>query len=408
MSAFRSNAFVGALVALSTSPLILHGCGGPTETELKTSTTAEVTTITTTDQDTTTTPTTTSTTTTRLSVWNCSTNRKTLQITHPDRKGIAIDDVTMGKCLGNVGMWPHSKDIPTTSLRLFTGWKHGFDSGKREESWNQLKEYVEKTNAKVLFGVEYGKGYDEQSWKWTFELMKLIGPEHTMGVGFGNEVDTDGGWDFFKKDGPAISKIKASVEQMDAAGFQDVPITTVFTAGLIAHIDGKARPFLKQAHELFGDRWVWSFNPYSIWDIGLMNFAKADCNAAVQSATSIKYIQSMTKGIRGKISDLIGGGDFKLWLTEAGWSAPGVQNAGQRSVVSHCGSWASQESLWKMYSGVMEWDLNFDDGTKAADHMFYFTLRDSRGESFGLVSDCGTNDCKIGDDFFSDESALMV
>lgn len=327
-----------------------------------------------------------------------------------EQKGFAIDDSTLSECIDKVGIIPHSADeLPTITLRMFTGWKHQFDESKRKDTWNKLKSYVDKTNAKILFGVEYNKDYDQQSWEWTFELMKMIGPNNTMGVGFGNEVDVDGDRHFFSKDGPLIQKIKASVADMDKAGFQDVPITTVFTAGVISSIHGMARPFLQQAHEEFGDRWVFSFNPYSIWDASLMNNAESgDCEGATAHAVSVQYIQDMTKGIRNGITDLIGNNDFKLWLTEAGWSSPGVQTQGQRSVSESCPAWASKESLWTMYKNVMEWDLKFDDGTVAANHIFYFTLRDARGESFGLVPHCGASDCKIqGDDSKTDAFALV-
>merc|ERR1712039_247982 len=170
-----------------------------------------------------------------------------------------------------------------------------------------------------------------------------------------------------------------------------------------------ARPFLQQAHKEFGDRWVFSFNPYSIWDANLIHNAKSgDCEGSVATATSVAYIQDMTKGIREGIKELTGSDDFKLWLTEAGWSSPGVDLADQHAVVSACPAWASTESLWTMYKNVMEWDLKLADGSKAADHLFYFTLRDARGESFGLLADCGADDCKIqGEEAVTNAVALV-
>merc|ERR1711957_811267 len=101
-------------------------------------------------------------------------------------------------------------------------------------------------------------------------------------------------------------------------------------------------PFLKQARDTFGDRWVFSFNFYSIWDSHLMHKTYYDCHAAVQKATGVDYIKHVTRFIRGKISnmfvsdtqqlisDLTGSDDYKLWLTEVGWSSPGIIESRQR------------------------------------------------------------------------------
>lgn len=343
--------------------------------------------------------TTSTTTTTKLSgLWNCSTNR-TLKVALPEQKGLAVDDTTWGGCIENVGIWPHSEDVPTTSLRIFPRWN---DDSKREDSWNKLKDYVEETNAKVLFGVEYLQGYDDDNWYWTFELMKFIGPNNTMGVGFGNDVDLYGDEDYFARGGILINQIKRAVDHMDAAGFEDIPITTAFTTGIVGSINGTVKPFLQQAHELYGDRWVFSMNPFSIWDQTLMEAAKTgNCEQAVAKATGIGYVKNITGMFRDQIKEQIFDGketDYKLWLTGMGWSSPAVDLVEQKQVALLCGAWGDSESLWHMYHDVMTWNLTLDDGKKAADHLFYYTLRDAPSESFGLVSVCGDNvSCKIQD-----------
>jgi len=241
--------------------------------------------------------------------------------------------------------------------------------------------------------MEFQKGYDDKGWEWTFELMKLIGPEHTLGMGFGNEVDLKGGGNFFGKNGDLFNYISKCVKQMDEAGFDKVPITTVFTAGI--RDTAPWDDFLKQAFETWGDRWVFSYNPYSIWDVNLMGLAQSDCNAAVAAATGVKYIQDMTQGIREKIKTLIGTNDFNLWLTEAGWSSPVCNRGNQPGVAAACPAWGDKETLWGMFKDLMEWDLTLADGSKAADHLFWFTLRDSNSESFGLAGRCGDEQCKV-------------
>lgn len=339
--------------------------------------------------------------------YSCSSDRKLDTITLYENKGMAIDDSTLKDCADQIGFWPHyDKQIKT--IRLFTGWKwdHGYDQGKREEMWEHLTKWVHSANVKVLFGMEFQKGYDDQGWKWTFELMKKIGPNHTFGVGFGNEVDLKGGGNFFSRDGFLISYIKNCLKEMDAAGFDKVPITTVFTAGIIENKDHNN--FLKQAFETWGDRWTFSYNPYSIWDSGLASLSYRNCNEAVGAAISVDYVKGMTKNIRAKLTNLVGTNDFRLWLTEAGWSSPGCNIGNQPSIVRACPLWGDKESLWKMYKGLMEWDLTFDDGSKAADHLFWFTLRDSNSESFGLVGRCGDDQCKVQGSALKFNSSSLV
>merc|ERR1712048_1323462 len=135
----------------------------------------------------------------------------------------------------------------------------------------------------------------------------------------------------------------------------------------------------------------------AIWDTSIAHDASSgNCKAAVARAASVDYIQGITKAVRDGITDLIGTDDFTLWLTEAGWSSPGLPQ--QPSVNAACPEWGSTNSLWTMYKNVMTWDLKLADGSKAADMIFYFTLRDARAESFGLISNCWADDCKIQGD----------
>merc|ERR1712070_1369316 len=95
-----------------------------------------------------------------------------------------------------VGIWPHA-DQPVTSLRLFAAWKPDWDENYRELSWQNLKDFVEKTDAKILMGTGVDFHDDgtldseanDQAWAWALDWMKLLGKDRIMGLAVGNEMD---------------------------------------------------------------------------------------------------------------------------------------------------------------------------------------------------------------------------
>lgn len=390
MGRLRQGIAAIAPVALGGSSVFIAGCGsGDTGISVSTSSPTFHTGTTTT-----------STTPQRWSgLWNCTSSR-VLQVVAPERKGMAVDDTTMTGCIDEMGIWPHSNQA-IQSLRLFDGWKQQWDPKLRENAWQDIKSYVDITGAQILIGVDPQN--DAQSWKMNFDLMKLLGPQHIMGVSFGNEVDlrlkdtmafVTNGWLF--------KQMKTHVAEMDAAGFHDVPITSVFTAGVIKDIEGTLKPFFKQCQETWGSRFVWSFNPYSIWDRSVWPHDSTHCQQLVTAAVGLDYVKSLAKAYRDKLNTFVGNANYKIWLTETGWSSPVIRDPRQQSIVQVCPLWGDKESLWALYKNLMEWDLSIEgDGKKNVDHLFWFTMHDSNGvglvESFGLVSKCGDTTCKISD-----------
>lgn len=315
---------------------------------------------------------------------------------------MAVDDITMSGCSDEIpGVWPHASD-QVTSLRLFAAWKPEWDESLREETWQRLKQYVERTNARILLGTEvtFNQQADDQMWRWALGLMELLGKERIMGVSVGNEMDNlDGPHGFW--DHGFFDMIKSRVDDMDAAGFVDTPITVVWSMGALANhpFNWKIMSLLRQAKSTWGSRWAWSFNPYPIWDMSQQPNSPNECESRVATATALDYTRNVMGVARDHVAEFVGSDDYVLWVTESGWSAPGVSNQGHINAI--CPLWSDKETLWNFYKNIMEWDLSLPNGGHGVDHFFYFTMRDAcqHGicEGFGLISQCGDNVCKVNE-----------
>lgn len=338
-----------------------------------------------------------------VDLWACSSSR-TLPagIVAPEKKGMAVDDTSMSDCSDELtGVWPHASE-QITSLRLFAAWKPEWNESLRNESWQTLQQFVEATNAKVLLGTEvtFDQEADDQMWSWGLELMQLLGKDHIMGVSVGNEMDNQDGPDGFWDHG-FFDLIKSRVDDMDAAGFVDTPITVVWSMGALAEQpwNGKISTLMTQANNTWGSRWAWSFNPYPIWDMSQQPSSPDDCAAKVDAATSLDYTRNVMGNARDRVAEFVGSDDYLLWVTESGWSSPGVST--QPHINDICPLWHDQETLWNFYKNMMEWDLSLPNGDHGVDHFFYFTMRDAcqHGicEGFGLISQCGDTACKVNE-----------
>lgn len=316
---------------------------------------------------------------------------------------MAVDDITMSECSDSIiGIWPHASNH-ISSLRLFAAWKPEWNESLREESWRTLQRYVESTNAKVLLGTEvtFDTQADDQMWSWALDLMKLLGKDRIMGVSVGNEMDNaddvpHGFWQhgFF-------DMVKSRVDDMDAAGFTDTPITVVWSMGALANSpwNDKITSFMTQAKDTWGRRWAWAFNPYPIWDESQMPWSHGECQSKVDGAISLDYTKNVMGSARDRVAEFVGSNDFVLWVTESGWSSPAVSL--QEDIAAICPLWADKETLWAFYKNMMEWDLSLPGGGHGVDHFFYFTMRDAcqHGicEGFGLISQCGDTSCKVNE-----------
>lgn len=316
-----------------------------------------------------------------------------------------------------INVWPHSTEVQqVTSFRLFAAWKPEWNASLRVEAWQNLA----KTSGKILIGTEV-KFIDtaagildtegnRQMFDWALELMQILGPDRIMGFQIGNEVDhsAENAPEEFWNTG-YWQILESYVADLDANGFGDVPITAAWTMG--AAFQGWWPELLGKAQEKWGDRWVWSFNPYPIWDSSFtdeMMLEDPDCASIVARAIDIAYTKNSMASMRNKVRELVGNDNYKLWVTESGWSSPGVsadtgQDA-QIAAVKACPQWGSPDSLYTFYQNIMEWDLSLDDGSHGVDHLFYFTMRDAVNviggnihEGFGLISTCEDTACKVDD-----------
>jgi len=377
----------------------------------------------------------------------CTSSRTLPLIVKPEKKGFCVDDLSMEKCADKlVAVWPHAaQPQPVTSFRLFAAWKPTWNESLREESWQNLNTYLKTTNGQILLGTEVfflpdgtlDHEANDQMFAWALDLMKILGKERIMGLSVGNEIDNNNDPDPNNPNNPKnafwetdyFNIIKNNVDAMDLAGFTDVPITAVWSMGAPSKFEGMLQPLLSQAQDLWKERWVWSFNPYPIWDVNVQPASAEECADKVAVAIGLDYTKTAMTNVRNNVRDFVGNGtDFTLWVTESGWSSPGVfaiheegefdPQAGQTAVMAVCPLWGSEETLYTFYKNMMEWDLslgtrswngdevpdiNWED-SHSVDHLFYFTMRDTINiiggnihEGFGLISGCEDTACKIED-----------
>jgi len=329
-----------------------------------------------------------------------------------EKKGFCLDDTTFEVCPNKLlAQWPNIKSgLNVTSLRLFKSWhpKWG-DDGARHRAWEALTKYVFDNNVKVLIGTQVtcNGPEDDRMWAWDLELMKMLGPDHIMGLAVGNEMDIFhrqcGGkslWDLWNW--RYWQLLQSRVDDMDKLGFTNVKVTIVWAMSVLGGYpwkeDGQAKvnTLVKQAFQKWGDRFVWSFNVYSIWDASMWPHNKGDCDARTKASVSIEYTKGILKAARQRIKATTGGDSNPIWVGENGWSSP--------MPVGHpkfpfCPDYDSQDTFRLAYENFLAWDLSLNDGLVGPEHAFYFTMRDSfnvgASESFGLVATCSDTSCKV-------------
>lgn len=344
----------------------------------------------------------------RTHSWNgCSGGRSLPNgITNADAKGLTVDDKTMAQCTDNIiTKWPHTSNTPVRAIRLYSAWSDHLDSaGSRQDSWDGLVDMVHNNDVQVLLGVGIGCDHDDDKrWQYTLELLELLGADNVLGVSIGNELDNMENnqvcwrqqiWD----DNGFIHTFRRYVGDLDRAGFSHVKVMTVWGLGVLSP-EGNAihhnfQSFLTAATEEYGDRFVWAFNPKPIFDTGLVPESEETCSEHTIGATNVDYVKGVMTTARRAVTALTGNSNAHLWVTEVGWSSPGVQE--QAALERICPEWSSPDTYWRFFKNMMEWDLSLDHGEPAVERMFYFTMRDTPHEGFGLVSGCGDDvSCKI-------------
>jgi len=370
------------------------------------------------------------------SAFQCYSDVELGPVRNQDRKGLCVDDATLRGCPSKIpGLWPNAA-TGVSSLRLFKAWDPEWPDDDRMSTWEQLRDFAEEQNAKILIGTRIGCDplVDMQDWTWVKELMGMIGEKHVMGVAIGNELDIlhskvqvsdnsvnancisdlwagDRYWKEFQK----------RVKDLDNMGLSSVPVTAVFTGAVI----GTATPFidtpnamvnafLTKAVNAYGPRFVFTFNFYPYFDPNFpLDAGTTDqCNASLKVATCFQNgcnVPNMVGIIRNKMQQLTGGTSSLLWVGETGWSSPSSDTLTTR--MSTCAAWSSEASLKDSYAGFMGWDLSSPGGS-IPDHAFYFTTRDSNNfgmaEHFGLMSKCWGTFCKLRSPGYTGPSAEVI
>jgi exo-beta-1,3-glucanase (GH17 family) len=299
-------------------------------------------------------------------------------------------------------MWPLT-DQPIKSVRLFKPW--GLTAPRifhtnHTRAFQDLVAYAKANNVKYLVGasITCNEVTDDEEWKAGMELLRLLGSEHVMGLAIGNEVD----WNMAAavcrtelfEGGRYLERFQARVKDFDsiAAGMSEIPVTAVLSDRYGLDPDSHNAKFVDSLWKVYGTRYVSSFNIYPQFSNGL---AMAGCQGAVDVGTKFTmdepggFVPSVVKHYKEKIKEN-GWTDMKLWVTETGWATEAYCALG---CIPACNGAEAQE---RFYKNFLTWDLSAGD--EVADHVFFFTIRDSSNfgfpEQFGVISTCQATDCK--------------
>jgi len=328
-------------------------------------------------------------------------------------KGLGVDDATLSECPNALpALWPNSRNAKVTSLRLIRPWHQSWGSdNKRLNAWSALVDWTTDHHAKILLGTEVtcDPHADDTMWQWNLELMKLLGKDHIMGVSIGNEMDVFGHLSVTSTtpcntrlwEGQYWDILKSRIRDLDANGFEDTRVTITWAMSVL---NTDERPFredalakvdtlVRQAFARFGSRWVWSFNIYPMWSHDLWPASIDDCSAASTLAAQIAPLKIMLKQIRQRIHGVTGNHDDTLWIGGTGWSFPVPKSL--HETLSFCPSFNSLSTFKGWYKNFLAWDLSVGEGVNGPDHVFYFAIRDSNTDGFGLINSCASSTCKV-------------
>jgi len=343
-------------------------------------------------------------------------------ITKASQKGIALDDTTFKECPSMATVdWPNTKE-KVGSIRLFKAWDVRWKAD-RKKVWKELRDYIWRNNAKVLFGTQIGcnETDDDHDWMYVKQLMAYIGREHAMGLAVGNEIELihtlkdvskkciddlfSGGY-FYNK---VIDRAN-DLDQM--AGFADLTLTSVMGGYVLAGTppflntkEAGVLSFIEAVNRRFGRRWAFTWNVYPYFDprISLDDNQFHSCNKAMMSAVNYAYVSLLPMQLaefRRRMTAVTGRKDDIMWLGETGWSWP--QAGTLNTVMNTCAAFSTEQAMSLYYQGFLGWDLTVAADQHPIDHAFYFTMRDSinvdERESFGLVRSCYETDCKLQDE----------
>jgi len=338
------------------------------------------------------------------------------------QKGLAVDDSTFRSCPGKIpAEWPNA-EAKVASIRLFKAWDSSWPADSREDTWRAVVDFAESNGAKVLLGTQItcSEADDDADWANVLQLLKMLGPDHVMGVAIGNELELLQFKD--KKIAPAscikdiweggylLRKFDEHVRDLDRlGGFGSVPLTSAFGGAIMAAQPfwntptARVLDFFQKVIGKYGSRWVYSLNIYPYFDpSNQMDPGSTDsCSQALGRSQcwndpNACLFPGIVKSMRDRMK-AVSSTNNVLWITETGWSSPMSDTLKDKPTHS-CKAFSDQDSFQKYYAGFLRWDMQIQ-GSQGPDHVFYFTIRDSTNfgskEFFGLVPDCAAAQCKL-------------
>uniref|UniRef100_A0A7S0FI73 Ricin B lectin domain-containing protein n=1 Tax=Pyrodinium bahamense TaxID=73915 RepID=A0A7S0FI73_9DINO len=411
LSSARSTAMMAtttvATAAMATTTTATTASGTAAATTSAVATTGPVSAATTTSVAATT-MTTTTTPTRARALDRCIATYKLPSAVNTASKGINVDDATFFRCPGGLPrLWPNTYYERVKSLRLFKAWHPDWGSDdRRVKVWADLVAWIRANDVTVLIGTDItcDAQADSEMWRWSLELMKLIGEDRIIGVAVGNDMDVIRHANRTLADACNAElwhhrywqTLLDRVGDLDSNGFPDTRVTIIWSMSVMVQSPWRdtegwqIRKLVSQAHAKWRHRWVWSFNVYAIWDGSRWPVSEADCKMRAAAAMSIRYTKAILRVARLRISGITGTPDDTLWVFGA---------AGSTGTLS-CDAFFNPVAIQHAYEQFMSWDLSLGMGLRGPARAFFFTAhehgaapRSPRG--FGLVRSCSDRRCTI-------------
>jgi len=351
--------------------------------------------------------------------YTCASDFEISKLDSMDLKGMTVDDATFG-CPNEIPVhWPNTKQ-KVKLLRLFRSSQLDWDQARIFGFATSLSQHAALHNLRVLVGTQItcNEQEDDADWTQTMDLLQMLGADHVLGVAVGNELDLlhqNGASPECIRNlwgGYLVRKVQSRMQALRALqGFENIPVTSVFTGGVIwdsgktPYVDTKnasVNTFFKEIRESGEKHWVFTFNFYPYFDPTLkMDLDGKHCTNAISSCscfdktTCLNLVQIIQA--RKKLKRLTGNDDDRFWIGELGWSAPAADTLS--GPMMSCAAFSSYPTLRDYYANFLKWDLDVGRNYAPPEHVFYFTMRDSsnfgKKEYFGLIETCGSSQCKL-------------